>query len=79
MITFTYKGYRTPVAGKLQLIVKALPVVHPAGTQLCVNFVGFRPEGFAVRVTNTNGTQLKIEELQQAELIVEVSEYVVAG
>jgi hypothetical protein len=79
LITFTYKDYKRPVAGKLQLIVKALPVVHPLGTQLSVNFVEFRPEGFAVRVTNTNGTQLKLEELQRAELMVEVSEYGIAG
>jgi hypothetical protein len=67
----TFDGYRPPDR-TFQYIVKALPVSPGITNQLSVTFVGFRSEGFIVRLTVSGRVSAAL--LQAVQLMVEVSE-----
>jgi hypothetical protein len=78
LVTLVYDGYRPPRPDDVfQTIVKVLPVFLPElRSMLAVNFVSFEREGFIVRVTDVAGTPVPERQLNDVELMVEVSQYV---
>jgi hypothetical protein len=78
MITLNFDGYRPPVSGRDQYIVKVLPVFSDTGTAL-VTFRRFDVEGVGIvlDVRDARAPTAVVEEarLENVELMVEVSHF----
>ena len=71
-VTVTFKNYTQP-NGAFQYIVKALPI--SSSTAIVDNFDHFAQNGFVLHVTDGGGNAIKTAQLNQLELMIEVSQY----